>query len=269
MDAPRSARSYLVCSTPRSGSTLLCETLSDTGVAGRPAEYFEALRGTGLPRQPREYFHGLEDPEVHRLLAPTEPGRPEPPGAFAAALARALREGTTPNGVFGVKMMWGYFLDLAARLRELPGLARLRVPEALAHALPGLRYVHVARDDKVAQAVSLWTAVQTHRWRDDASGGPDHEPVYSFAAIDHLVAQLEAQDRAWQQWFLAAGVEPVRVRYDDLVADPSGTVLWVLDELGIPADRDVVLPPPRLRQQAGARSREWADRYVAQRAAAA
>jgi LPS sulfotransferase NodH len=132
-----------------------------------------------------------------------------------------------------------------------------------------VRYLHVAREDKVAQAVSLWTAVQTHRWRDDASGGPDHEPVYSFPAIDHLVAQLEAQDRAWQQWFLAAGVEPVRVRYDDLVADPSATVLWVLDQLGIPADRDVALPPPRLRQQAGARSREWADRYVAQRAAAA
>ena len=34
--------SYLVCATPRSGSTLLCKTLAETGVAGDPEEFFEA-----------------------------------------------------------------------------------------------------------------------------------------------------------------------------------------------------------------------------------
>jgi len=29
-------RSYVVCATPRSGSTLLCELLKSTGVAGHP-----------------------------------------------------------------------------------------------------------------------------------------------------------------------------------------------------------------------------------------
>ncbi len=58
---------YFVCATPRSGSTLFCEALAETGVAGRPAEYFEALRGTDLPRQPQEYFDIL-DPELERLL---------------------------------------------------------------------------------------------------------------------------------------------------------------------------------------------------------
>ena len=53
--------SYLVCSTQRSGSTLLCELLRATDVAGVPDEYFEGLRETGLPRQPRQYF---EDPSV-------------------------------------------------------------------------------------------------------------------------------------------------------------------------------------------------------------
>ena len=35
------APSYLVCATERSGSTLLCELLAGTGVAGRPEEFFE------------------------------------------------------------------------------------------------------------------------------------------------------------------------------------------------------------------------------------
>ena len=44
--------SYLVCATPRSGSTLLCHLLDETGLAGHPEEYFEALRHSGLPRRP-------------------------------------------------------------------------------------------------------------------------------------------------------------------------------------------------------------------------
>jgi LPS sulfotransferase NodH len=32
--------SYLICATPRTGSTLLCGLLESSGVAGRPASYF-------------------------------------------------------------------------------------------------------------------------------------------------------------------------------------------------------------------------------------
>ena len=67
------AHSYLVCATERSGSTLLCELLAGTGVAGRPEEYFEFLSATGRVRQPREYFPADADPEILELLAPLEP----------------------------------------------------------------------------------------------------------------------------------------------------------------------------------------------------
>ncbi|HMF66717.1 MAG TPA: Stf0 family sulfotransferase, partial [Phyllobacterium sp.] len=36
------ARSYVICGTPRSGSTLLCDLLESTGIAGRPASYFRS-----------------------------------------------------------------------------------------------------------------------------------------------------------------------------------------------------------------------------------
>src|SRR6476469_7593331 len=45
-------RSYLVCATPRSGSTLVCHALEETGVAGRPEEHFEALSHSGRRRPP-------------------------------------------------------------------------------------------------------------------------------------------------------------------------------------------------------------------------
>src|SRR6478735_1199057 len=98
--------SYLVCATQRSGSTLLCELLSATEVAGVPDEYFEGLRATGLPRQPRQYF---EEPSVAHIadrLPPIDPGVPERPGQFDSWFRYVLQRGTSPNGVFGAKMMW-------------------------------------------------------------------------------------------------------------------------------------------------------------------
>src|SRR5919202_4203540 len=81
--------SYLVCATPRSGSTLLCDVLTSTGVAGRPQEFWEALPGTGLPRQPREYLPGLDDAVAGVELPPVEQGPPLPP--FSGRLATAMR----------------------------------------------------------------------------------------------------------------------------------------------------------------------------------
>src|SRR5580704_10381315 len=38
--AAREVQSYLICATPRTGSSLLCGLLQSTGVAGRPESYF-------------------------------------------------------------------------------------------------------------------------------------------------------------------------------------------------------------------------------------
>src|SRR3954469_24130707 len=105
---------YLVCATPRSGSTLLCETLRATGIAGNPHEHFEVFRHSSQPRQPREYFDGVSDPEVLGLLSPLDPPRsdPEPAAAWWGRIAQA---GATPNGVWGGKLMWGHVPDLLAR----------------------------------------------------------------------------------------------------------------------------------------------------------
>jgi LPS sulfotransferase NodH len=241
-------RAYLVCATPRSGSTLLCELLKGTGVAGCPEEYFETLRATGYPRQPRQYFEGA--PDVQAQLPPVDPGVPE----RAFDWDGVLRAGTTPNGVFGAKVMWGHLEDLWPRLGG----------RALDDVLPGLRYVRVSRGDRVAQAVSLWIAIQTQRWRDEGQDEEPHDPVYSSAAIRHLVAQLDAHERAWDEWL--AGRDAISVPYERLAAAPEETVAAVLDELGIAGARPQVA---RMRRQFGERSREWIERYLTEEGAAA
>src|SRR3954468_23615004 len=75
----RPDRSYLVCATPRSGSTLVCHALEETEVAGRPEEYFEALRHSGRPRRPEEDFLGGEAQSIRAPLGGRSAGSAPPP----------------------------------------------------------------------------------------------------------------------------------------------------------------------------------------------
>jgi LPS sulfotransferase NodH len=256
---------YFVCATPRSGSTLLCEALGATGVAGHPAEYFEALRGTNLPRQPQEYFAHL--PEDIEALLPTSAQEPSPELARARTYAEYLdwvrEQGTTPNGAFAAKLMWGYFGELIARLREIPRYQRAGTLETLEAAFPNARYVQVLRRGKVEQAVSLWTAIQTQTWRAGAGGDRGRpEPVYHRGALEHLVRHLADHERAWSAFFAGVGVEPLVIVYEELVADWEPTLRATLAYVGIEEAERVALPQPPLQRQADERSRAWIDRYL-------
>src|SRR3712207_3792035 len=256
---------YLVCTTPRSGSTLLCEALARTGIAGRPAEYFEALRGTDTPRQPRQYFDEIPS-DVEALLPLTEQEPAEElarAATYADYLAWAREAGTTANGIFGAKIMWGHVHDLAGRLRELPDHDGATDEAVVQQAFPSARFVRIVRAGKIEQAVSLWKAIQTQHWR--AGTGDEarrRDPVYHEAAIRSLAQQLYRHERRWNEFFARAGVEPLTLGYDDLVGDLEGSVLAVLGHIGVEAPADLRVEAP-LRRQADATSRRWVERFVA------
>ena len=260
--------SYLVCATQRSGSTLLCELLRATDVAGVPDEYFERLRETGLARQPRQYF---EDPSVQDIaerLTPTVPGHPEQPGEFESWFPYVLQRGTTLNGVFGAKMMWNYLDEFKLRMAELQGLGNLSFNERLDAVFPRLKIIFMRRRDKVAQAVSLWKAIQTQQWRTESES--DSEQVeaeeapgveYDYRAIEYLLNELHRWDARWEEWFHATGREPIRVFYDEFTVSRAATIGRVLDALGVDPPEPEGKKP--LKRQADDLSKDWVARFRA------
>lgn len=262
--------SYLVCATPRSGSTLLCRALHQTGVAGHPEEYFEALVRSGLPRRPHEYFDPQRHANIVERLAfremPDRAAERNPlwqPDTYDRYLAWALAQGTTPNGVFGAKLMWGYLGDFAELLRGIEGMAERPLPELLTRAFPGLRYIRITRENKIRQAVSLWKAVQTQTWKQEAGEEVTRavEPVFSFRAINYLVRQLTAHDASWDAYFLGLGHQPLKLTYEELAQGTAAVVERVLDYLGIPVPASALVEPPRLSVQADAVSEDWVRRF--------
>jgi trehalose 2-sulfotransferase len=254
--------SYLVCATPRSGSTLLCETLAETGVAGRPLEFFEALPDTGVPRRPLDYLTGLDDPEALGLVERAPPHDPPPYSDvrgiadYAQHLANVRRTGTTPNGVFGAKIMWAHLVDLGRRL------GRDDLPALVDELFDRPRFVWVRRTDTVRQAVSLWRAMQTQSWRAENAPAAAGEPRYSYAALHHLVSLLTAHDAAWARFFAAASGAVLELTYEDVAEDLAGALRRTLAHIGVTPAAGALEALPPMRRQADERSDAWAGAYA-------
>ena len=126
-------RSYLVCATPRSGSTLVCHALEETGVAGRPEEYFEALRHSGRPRRPEEYFLGVEDQSIRDHLGERSVGndpRPAPPSG-AGPPTTATSSGPSRPAPRERRLRGEADVGLLRRVRQ-PAAQRPRLPRRAA-----------------------------------------------------------------------------------------------------------------------------------------
>jgi LPS sulfotransferase NodH len=286
MNRGRPDSSYLVCATPRSGSTLVCHALEETGVAGRPEEYFEALRHSGRPRRPEEYFLGVEDQSIRDHLGERSVGNDPQPrsplwsrAAYDRYLEWAFETGTTENGVFGAKLMWGYFGEFVSLLRNIPAYRDVPLAELMPTVFPDLTFVRVVRANKVRQAVSLWKAVQTATWREDQAsagtvsveedGSPpyrsfieEHRPQlrFHYKAIDHLLQQLLVEEASWDAFFEHAGIKPILVLYENFAADYETSTLNLLERLGLTCPEGFEFEP-RMKRQSDRINDDWTKRY--------
>ena len=240
--------SYLICATPRTGSTLLCGLLASTGVAGQPESYF---------RQPDEQLWA-----ARWDIARSTDGVVE----YSEFVRAALAAGRTENGVFAARIIWGtldHLVDRLATVYPAPASGDLDLLE-LVFGNTGFVYLH--RDDVLAQAVSWHRAEQTGVWHQtdrEEPTRPEQEPRFDFDQIRKLVQTIEAHNSAWRAWFASVGIQPHEVRYEDLDADPVGVASEILDFLGpeLPPERLIKTSHGRMADEVNA---QWIDRYRAE-----
>lgn len=244
--------SYVLCTSPRSGSTLLCHLLRETGIAGWPGSHFHEPDLTAWLQS-----YGLDG------------------GAFAnrreaakAALDAGRAHGMGQTQVFGLRLQRPSFAVFLAELeRVYPGLPhdRARIEAAFGATL----FVHLTREDKLDQAISFVKAQQTGLWH-RAPDGTEIERLsepkaltYDGEAIAAQIAAFEAMEEAWIGWFTREGITPLRITYGDLAANPHAGRDRVLAALGLgPAPRAPNgLPVAKLGDEI---NRDWADRFRAE-----
>lgn len=232
--APR--RTLVICSHPRSGSTLLGEAIHFAGGLGCPLEY------------------------LHRGFRPTLAQRWAAPDleSYVAAMHRWR---TDPSGIFSIKLFWQDVEEIAhERAPDRFPPPRVLSPDdtddaiyrayhdLLADILPNQTLVLLERRDLLRQAVSAMIAAQTGLWRAIPGVGQNEAraaPEYDYDRILGLVSLGRDSADHWQRYFGAIHARPYRLAYEDLVRDYAGTVGALLEALG----RAGEAPPQRMKRQ--------------------
>jgi LPS sulfotransferase NodH len=232
MDSPRV--SYIIASTMRTGSYLLCEGLEATGRAGHPREIFCPER--------RGMYSG-----EWKLPAGV---------SFDDFFRAGIEKGTTENGVFGTKIHRHHLEPLARECNfsgEPSGVLRKLFPDA--------KYIHLRRRDRRGQAISWYRAKITNEWyriageQDPTLTGLQAE--FHAPEIRRMELELERQQRAWDAFFATGAVESIVMDYETLAANYREEVARGLALIGEDEKLARGLPEPRLMIQSDSMTEDW------------
>ena len=183
-------------------------------------------------------------------------------------LQAVLLEGAGDTRVFGMRVQSESLSDLSKRLKvfypeELSDSNRFYTAFSTSH------YIHLSREDKIAQAVSLLKAEQSGLWHIHADGKErerlkkGHVPVYDFKVLSNLVTELEEHDAAWKAWFNQEKIQPLSITYEALCAKPLAVLTDVLSYLNLDATK-VSAVEPKTAKLASSESCEWAELFRAE-----
>lgn len=241
--------SYVICTSPRSGSTLLCKLLAATRIAGNPDSY----------------FHGasISDWMAELGLAPS-PSASEIE-LLESVFRAAITEGTLGTGIFGLRLQRHSF-DFFTRKLAVLHPEHASDAERFRAAFGRTLFVHLTRRDKVEQAVSYVRAQQSGLWHVAPDGtelerlGPPQEPVYDGSKLRTRFSEMTAHDRDWDLWFAAQGIDPLRITYEALSLAPAEILGAVLSRLGL--DREAANGVrPGFGKLADSVSQDWVARF--------
>lgn len=178
-----------------------------------------------------------------------------------------LRENTSPNGVFGMVVMWSYFDRMLQLLQEIPVYKNFKGAALLAEVLQQPRYIWLRRRNRVEQAVSWAIACQTGVWTQKTGEKPRPRvvPKFDFKAIDEWLNRIETHETGWANYFRANRIEPLVLFYEDLVTCSQRSAEHVLEFLGLPATAAAGVVPSTFQKQANRISQEWTAAYFQQK----
>jgi trehalose 2-sulfotransferase len=193
-------RNYLICTTARSGSNLLCDYLRNSGILGRPGEIFnpDVIRNGHLGR------------------------RFEHSGSISAEryIVWVQEQFRGKNEIFGAKLLYE---DLEA-FGGFPAFRQLFEQSAL---------FWLIRRDKLGQAISYYIAQMTGQWVSTDSPKMSIEDLeFDYEKIQRHIERLVRQDMNWQLMFERLNRKYVTIIFEEFIANPAAILREIADKIG-------------------------------------
>lgn len=245
-------KSYVICTAPRSGSTMLCKLLAATKIAGAPGSLFHHPSLNAWL-------------EYHGLAAIDYASRQD---ALKAVFEAALARGRGDTDIFGLRMQGGSFNFFMEQLKLLHA-GEVTDLERIEEAFGPTLFIHLSRKDRLDQAISRLRAEQTGLWHLKADGtvlerqAPKRDEGYDRDVILAHIRELSELDEAWDHWFDQQSIAPLKVSYETLSREPHTVLTEILGALGLDASLAKTIPP-QTTKLADETNRDWRARFEAE-----
>jgi trehalose 2-sulfotransferase len=240
-------KSYIICSTGRSGSTLLCKTLEKSSFCGHPDEFFH-----------------------HKLIKPIQ--KSKDPDYFIDYCNSIYEKGLTSNGIFGIKMHWWQLFDFLKLARQISIFANKRDVEILNSIFPNLKFIYIWRRDMSKQAISTVIALQTKQWVNPTENQGEREEILSTTDnnvrfqplnIYKWEQSFEDQNRRWRNFFQDNALPYYEIVYEDFIPSFDRKMEEVIDYLEV--DRSLLSDKfeMAIKKQGNDINKQFLQRYQA------
>lgn len=203
----RPDKSYAIITTPRSGSTYLCDLLDSTNIAGRPTEHLR-LATQELARHCNfNYLTLLDNLMEYRVT------------------------NNSSHSVFGTKLISHFLFELQ---QTKPNFKQIFKSID--------KFILLVRKDKVAQAVSLVVAQKTEVWhlRNNGKNTNYQSKLENIKINDPLLDNVEQkydfihkQEARLKKVLFNNQIEPLVVVYEDILDNAELQINRILDFLAI------------------------------------
>lgn len=229
LDRRRSKINYMICFTPRSGSTWLGDLLSRTNKMGKPKEWFNPFK---LPRMLSAY----------------------PKCDLAEYADMIQRRYKSSNGVFGFEATFVHtkFIQESAPLEKLFGR--------------DLKYIFHTRLDFVAQAVSLYKS--SNSGYHNSIKKIDRKIKKRLGSLEYdgeeilkCCGRILQGEFRFEKMFARKEVDPLRLTYEDLVKDTLGTVSRISEFVGVEGGIELKISDSPHTKIGDSQNVEWATRF--------
>jgi trehalose 2-sulfotransferase len=198
---------YVICTNPRTGSTLLSEKLMSTGVCGNDV---------------RELFHVEKFFNRHKKVTDVK-----------SYLQDIFARAETPNGVSGFKVHYLQlsYLKILWRRTLWTWIDETYIMDQFPTST---RYIYLYRKDKLQQAISYYIAINSAQWSSRLTARSQvRTHFFTPIIVAYYVRMFEKLDVLWLAYFKNKNISPLVISYEDLRTDADAVTRRVGEYIGV------------------------------------
>ena len=195
---------YVIAFNQRSGSTMLCDLLLQTGVMGQPKEY---LKPEFIDQHSE--LHLIDKDPIERKLTPY--------------LDEVFKHYHLGNGCNGLKLSWDQVQRICNSDNSKSFIKKSEY-KILKKYFGDCRFILLTRANLIEQSVSAFLSTNTGVWHMWDEKDSLIEPEFNFQSIMKFTKEFAEYNYRWKKVLQDAGIEFIEIFYEDLILDKINSI---------------------------------------------